>query len=85
MPAVLIECGVILNREEERSLLTRERQARITAAITRGVADYLRRTPSPLRAAKTARQPERQASPGSYPILGTPLQPSAAPARQRPE
>lgn len=40
MPAVLVECGVILNRLEERSLLLPEKQATITAAIARGVREY---------------------------------------------
>jgi N-acetylmuramoyl-L-alanine amidase len=40
MPAVLVECGVIVNPEEEKSLLTVERQVTITAAIVRGIRDY---------------------------------------------
>ena len=40
MPAVLVECGVIVNPEEEKSLLTVERQVIITAAIVRGIRDY---------------------------------------------
>jgi N-acetylmuramoyl-L-alanine amidase len=41
MPAVLVECGVILNPKEEQDLLTSERQATIVAAIVRGIRDYL--------------------------------------------
>jgi N-acetylmuramoyl-L-alanine amidase len=40
MPAVLMECGVIVNPEEEQSLLTVERQVTITAAIVRGIREY---------------------------------------------
>ena len=45
MPAVLVECGVIVNPEEEKSLLTVERQVTITAAIVRGIRDYFGNVP----------------------------------------
>jgi N-acetylmuramoyl-L-alanine amidase len=40
MPAVLVECGVIVNPKEEQALLTAERQAAITAAIARGIREH---------------------------------------------
>lgn len=41
-PAVLIEAGIILNREEEQALGTEARQTRNAAAIAEGVRDYCR-------------------------------------------
>lgn len=40
MPAVLVECGVIVNPKEEQDLLTKKRQATIVAQIVRGIRDY---------------------------------------------
>jgi hypothetical protein len=40
MPAVLLECGVIVNRLEEKSLLTSERQEKIAEAVTNAVLEY---------------------------------------------
>lgn len=48
MPAVLVECGVILNREEEQSLLTPERQAAIATAIVDGIEEYFAQAPATL-------------------------------------
>lgn len=53
MPAVLVECGVIVNPEEEKELLTEPRQATITAAIVRGIRDYFGEPPVTLRAEPT--------------------------------
>jgi N-acetylmuramoyl-L-alanine amidase len=40
IPAVLIEAGVIVNREEEQDLESRAYRARLIGAIVRGVASY---------------------------------------------
>ena len=40
MPAVLLEAGVIVNREEEKALAGRERQEKTAAAVARGVAAW---------------------------------------------
>jgi N-acetylmuramoyl-L-alanine amidase len=45
MPAVLVECGVIVNPEEEKALLTVDRQVTITAALVRGIRDYFAQAP----------------------------------------
>jgi N-acetylmuramoyl-L-alanine amidase len=45
MPAVLVECGVIVNPKEEKELLSAERQATTVAAIVRGIREYLARAP----------------------------------------
>ena len=50
MPAVLVECGVIVNPKEEKDLLTDPRQVTITAAIVRGIRDYFGEPPVTLRA-----------------------------------
>jgi N-acetylmuramoyl-L-alanine amidase len=42
MPAVLVECGVIVNREEELLLRSRRRQDALSAAVARAVARFLR-------------------------------------------
>lgn len=40
MPAVLLECGVIVNRREEKSLLTSARQQQIAEAVTNAMLEY---------------------------------------------
>ena len=50
MPAVLVECGVIVNPEEEKKLLTDSQQITITSAIVRGIRDYFGEPPVTLRA-----------------------------------
>jgi len=40
MPAVLVECGVIVNPKEEQALLKKDTQATITAAIVRAIRDH---------------------------------------------
>jgi N-acetylmuramoyl-L-alanine amidase len=45
MPAVLVECGVIVNPTEEKELLTAARQATTVAAIVRGIREHLGQTP----------------------------------------
>jgi N-acetylmuramoyl-L-alanine amidase len=42
MPAVLVECGVIVNREEELLLRSRARQQAFAAAVARAVVRFLR-------------------------------------------
>ena len=37
MPAVLLECGVILNREEEKRLTNRAYQDKMVKAVTVGI------------------------------------------------
>jgi N-acetylmuramoyl-L-alanine amidase len=41
MPAVLVEAGVIVNREEDKRMLDPQVQARIAAALAEGVAECL--------------------------------------------
>ena len=78
MPAVLVECGVIVNPKEEQDLLTKARQATIVAAIVRGIREYFAHAPA-------APSPEKQgvietaSPPQRYPKPGTPLMP--APSR----
>lgn len=43
MPAVLVECGVIVNRDEETALADPDRRGRQARAIARGVAAFLER------------------------------------------
>jgi N-acetylmuramoyl-L-alanine amidase len=44
MPAVLVECGVIVNPKDEQTLLKGGTQAAITAAIVRGIRDHFAKT-----------------------------------------
>ena len=39
MPAVLLECGIIVNRDEEVRLLDRAYQARLVSAVAAGIAE----------------------------------------------
>jgi len=75
MPAVLVECGVIVNPEEEKSLLTAERQATITAAVVRGIRDYFGQAPAPPRAEPKVLIETSSPAPTRYPKPGTPLSP----------
>lgn len=45
MPAVLVECGVIVNRQEELELQDPAVQSRIVAAVTKGVDMYVASRP----------------------------------------
>ena len=87
MPAVLVECGVIVNPTEEKELLTAARQATTVAAIVRGIREYLGQAP-------VIRKPERTevietASPSPapsstrYPKPGTTAAPLSAPSATR--
>jgi N-acetylmuramoyl-L-alanine amidase len=87
MPAVLVECGVIVNPKEELELLTSERQATIVAAIVRGIRDYLGtasgaphvppgETIPPRRPAPNLTIETSTPVPTPYPKPGTPLSPS---------
>jgi len=78
MPAVLVECGVIVNPEEEKSLLTVERQAMITAALVQGIRDYFARAPAPLRAEPKVLIETSSPAPTRYPKPGTALSPHPA-------
>lgn len=78
MPAVLVECGVIVNPEEEKSLLTVERQAMITAALVQGIRDYFARAPAPLRAEPKVLIETSTPAPTRYPKPGTALSPRPA-------
>ena len=42
MPAVLVEAGVIVNREEDKRMLDSEVRARIAAAVGKGIVECLR-------------------------------------------
>ncbi|MCP4697255.1 MAG: N-acetylmuramoyl-L-alanine amidase [Gammaproteobacteria bacterium] len=43
MPAVLLECGLIVNREEERLLSAPVRQTLLVSAISRAITNYCRK------------------------------------------
>jgi N-acetylmuramoyl-L-alanine amidase len=73
MPAVLVECGVIVNREEEKLLRTPEGQASIAAAIVRGIRDYLANAPSPPVDSPKLPTENLEPTPKKYPKPGTPL------------
>ncbi|MEY2565004.1 MAG: N-acetylmuramoyl-L-alanine amidase [Verrucomicrobiota bacterium] len=78
MPAVLVECGVIVNPREERELLTKKRQATITAAIVRGIRDHFAQVP-PSDVPRAERNDVIETTlppPIRYPKPGTPLSPS---------
>ncbi len=66
MPAVLMEAGSIVNRQEELELASPERRSRISAAVTAAVEDFCaarsRRNGEPL--AKHPPQPNALAQPG---------------------
>ncbi|MEM7016453.1 MAG: N-acetylmuramoyl-L-alanine amidase [Pseudomonadota bacterium] len=47
MPAVLVECGVIVNREEEARLNSPFYQQTLVAALVRGILKYASTTPPP--------------------------------------
>jgi len=79
MPAVLVECGVIVNPKEEEALLTKDRQATITAAIVRGIRDHFAKAPASPRAPKDDVVIETTSpapAPTRYPKPGTPLSPT---------
>jgi hypothetical protein len=66
MPAVLLEAGSIINREEELELAKPERRALISAAVTAAVGEFC--------AARAAR---RTARAGSHPHGGEAKAPTA--------
>jgi N-acetylmuramoyl-L-alanine amidase len=78
MPAVLVECGVIVNPKEEEALLTKERQATIVAAIVRGIRDHLANAPVTPRAERKDMIETSSPAPTRYPKPGDPLPPSPA-------
>jgi N-acetylmuramoyl-L-alanine amidase len=49
MPAVLLECGVIIHREEELLSRDPERQRRMAVAVAQGIADFLHGNSTPTR------------------------------------
>jgi N-acetylmuramoyl-L-alanine amidase len=65
MPAVLLEAGSIINRDEELQVATPERRGLTSAAVVSAVESYCAvRSPSPAKPPNTARSMERrQASP----------------------
>jgi N-acetylmuramoyl-L-alanine amidase len=79
MPAVLVECGVIVNPKEEQALLTKERQASITAAIARGIRDYFAHVPASSRAGPSVVIETASPSPTRYPKPGTTVSPPSHP------
>jgi len=79
MPAVLVECGVIVNPKEEQELVSKNRQAAITAAIVRGIRDHFADAPKVPRTEKKEPVIETTSpapSPTRYPKPGTPLTPT---------
>lgn len=79
MPAVLVECGVIVNPAEEKSLLTDKWQATITAALVRGIRDYFAQAPVTPRAEPNVLIETSSPAPTRYPKPGT--TPSPRPSR----
>ena len=79
MPAVLVECGVIVNPKEEQALLTKERQATIAAAIVRGIRDHLANAPVIPRSEGSDVIETTSPAPTRYPKPGTTVSP--APSR----
>lgn len=75
MPAVLVECGVIVNPAEEKSLRTEERQVTITAALVRGIRDYIAQAPAAPRAEPNVLIETASPAPTRYPKPGTALSP----------
>ena len=79
MPAVLLECGVIVNRLEEKSLMTSERQERIAEAVTNAVLEYFSKAPS--RPAESQVRAARPEASGSLSATGVKLTPTPASAQ----
>lgn len=79
MPAALLECGVIVNRSEEKSLLTPQRQEKIAKAVTDAVLEYFSE-PRPY-AVSPQRPGKRPGVSGSLSATGVKLTP--APASKR--
>lgn len=75
MPAVLVECGVIVNPKEEQALLTKERQATIASAITRGIRDHFAHLAASSRAEPSVVLETSSPSPAHYPKPGTTVSP----------
>jgi N-acetylmuramoyl-L-alanine amidase len=75
MPAVLVECGVIVNPKEEKELLTDPRRATITAAIVRGIRDYFGQAPVAPRAEPKVLIETSSPAPTRYPKPGDTLPP----------
>jgi N-acetylmuramoyl-L-alanine amidase len=79
MPAVLLEAGSIINRDEELLMESPQRQSLISAAVIDAVDNFCSaRRPQNLD--RIARQP---AAPGSRPLLAPAATQSANPAKQR--
>jgi N-acetylmuramoyl-L-alanine amidase len=75
MPAVLVECGVIVNPEEEKSLQTEEWRATIVAAIVRGIREYFAQAPATPRAEQAVSIETSSPAPTRYPKPGTTVSP----------
>lgn len=78
MPAVLVECGVIVNPAEEKLLRTEPQQVIITAALVRGIRDYLGQAPAIPRAEPQVLIETASPTPTPYPKPGTTLPPRPA-------
>ena len=76
MPAVLVECGVIVNPKEEQALLKKDTQATITAAIVRGIRDHFANAPAIPRTQKDVVVETNSPAPTRYPKPGAALSPS---------
>lgn len=76
MPAVLVECGVIVNPKEERALQTKERQAAITSSIVRAIRDHFATAPAIPRAQNDVMVETNSPAPTRYPKPGATLSPS---------
>jgi N-acetylmuramoyl-L-alanine amidase len=75
MPAVLVECGVIVNPKEEQALLTAERQATITAAIARGIREHFSKAAATSPTGPSVLIETSSPSPTGYPKPGAAISP----------
>jgi N-acetylmuramoyl-L-alanine amidase len=75
MPAVLVECGVIVNPKEEQQLRTKDRQAAITAAIVRGIRDHFAQAPGTPRTEPSVSIERSSPSATRYPKPGATIAP----------
>ena len=75
MPAVLVECGVIVNPKDEQALLDEKVQAGIADAIVRGIREYFAHAPMTPRDEPNVPIETSSPAPTRYPKPGTTVSP----------
>ena len=75
MPAVLVECGVIVNPKDEQALLDEKCQASIADAIVRGIREYFAHAPLTPRVEPYVPSETSSPAPTRYPKPGTTVSP----------